>query len=74
MIPANQLVNELQPQPLDVFTSEVDTQRENLTHLRRGQPPRQGARVRPPVIQDLSYLQHKYTHMSKPGNSVHTFT
>lgn len=49
----------LEPQPLDILTSEVNPQRQNLTHLRWGQPPCQRARVWAPVIQDLSYL---HTH------------
>lgn len=48
-----------QPQPLDVFTSEVDAKRQDLTHLRWGQAPRQRARVWTPVIQNFSYLEGK---------------
>lgn len=49
----------LQPQSLDVFASEVDAERQNLTHLRWGQTPRQRAGVWTPVIQNFSYLQGK---------------
>ena len=66
------LVQALQSQPLDIFTSEVDTQRQNLPHLRWRQPPRQGARVRAPVIQDLGNLQQKQVQVSQceAGSSV----
>lgn len=49
----------LQPQPLDVLAPEVDAERQDLTHLRRGQPPRQGAGVGTPVIQNFSHLWRK---------------
>lgn len=62
----------LQSQPLDIFASEVNAQRENLPHFSRGQSPRQGARVWTPVIQDFGNLRHKWVRVSfcEVGNSV----